>query len=407
MGNASFVATDPVTAALERIGLDRLTSASDPERRNALFRLAEEAAQMDGIDAALLGGEAAKQLTQLGELHAEDLVSAAVAHGRKAAAAAGRVEGNATPAPRGAASTEIFDSVTAELLGELIDSKAQPVTAVPTMLPSWNTACRDEGGGVGLARGWHVIVAGQPGAGKSNFALNLAAAALAAGEHVCFVSLEMSQAQLVTRLLATATGMNIRRFEHGADFDPPVARRAAGELTATLERSGGALYVNRHPIVSLEGVVRAIQAHYRRHECRVFIVDYVQLCWARSAETLFEQVQQISHTLRGLAADLGFVSIALSQFNRETSANRGSSPTPQGLMGGSVLENDADQVVLLDHSAFKRTWMTATGKVLLAKNRHGPQLEVPCAWDFRTLQVREDVVEDADTAARGAMRDGA
>jgi KaiC/GvpD/RAD55 family RecA-like ATPase len=404
---SSTVVTDPVSAALERIGFETLTSRDDPELRNALFRLAEEAAELDGLDAAILGGEAARRLANLGEPHAEELVSAAVAHGRKAAAAAGRRESGSTPAPRASAAAEIFDRVTPELLENLLASKAMPVTAVATMLPSWNAACRDEGGGVGLARGWHIIVAGQPGAGKSNFALNLAANALVAGERVCFISLEMSQAQLVTRLLATATGTNIRRFEHGIDFDPSVARQAAGELTATFARSGGALYVNRRPVASLEGVVRAIHAHYKRHECRVFVTDYVQLCWARSADTLFDQVQQISHTLRGLAADLGFVSIALSQFNRETSANRASSPTPQGLMGGSVLENDADQVLLLDHSAFKRTWMTATGKVLLAKNRHGQQLEIPCMWDFRTLQVREDVVEDADTAARAAMRAGA
>lgn len=409
MGDAIVVGTDPVSTALERIGLGRLGSPSDPGLRPALFRLGEEAAALDPLDAGLLEAEGAKLLAALGEPHADALVAAAVANGRKASAAARTTEPRAAPAPRGSTSRESFDQVTPELLETLIASKSAPVTAVPTMLPTWNTACRDEGGGVGLARGWHVIVAGQPGAGKSTFALNLVDAAMRAGERACFLSLEMSQVQLLTRLLAVSSGMNVRRFEHGSSFDPAVARTAATELIATLERTGGALYVNRQPVASLDGVVRAMQRHHERHQCRVFVVDYVQLCWARSASNLFEQVQEISHTIRGLAAGQGLVSIALSQFNRETSSNRASSPTPQGLMGGSVLENDADQVVLLDHSAHTRAGMTATGKVLVAKNRHGPQLEIPVRWDYQALRVREEggAADDPDRAARAALREGA
>ena len=303
----------------------------------------------------------------------------------------------------------VFDLVTGELLNSLITSKSAPVSAVPTILPTWNAACRDEGGGVGLARGWHVIIAALTGGGKSAFALNLIATALRAGERVCFLSLEMSQGQLLTRLLAILTGSNVRGFEHGSGFDEAAAREAAAEWSATLERTGGALYVNRRPLVSLDSVVQAIQAHHERHGCGVFVTDYVQLCWARSAASVFEQVQEISHTIRGLAADRGLVSIALSQFNRETSANRTSRPTPHGLMGGSALENDADQVVLLDHSSFKRTGMSATGMVLLAKNRHGPQVDIPVRWDYRTLQVREEssATDDSDVAAGAGMREGA
>ena len=316
--------------------------------------------------------------------------------------------GERTP-PASATREPVFDLVTGELLNSLITSKSAPVTAVPTMLPSWNTACRDEGGGLGLARGWHVIIAGQTGSGKSTFALNQIAAALRAGERVCFLSLEMSQGQLLTRLLAILTGRNVRPFEHGASFNEAAAREAAADRSATLERTGGALYVNRRPLASLDSVVQAIEAHHERHGCRVFLTDYVQLCWARSAASLFEQVQEISHTIRGLAADRGLVSIALSQFNRETSTNRTSPPTPHGLMGGSALENDADQVVLLDHSTFKRTGMTATGMVLLAKNRHGPQVDIPVRWDYRTLRVREEsgATDDSDVAARAGMREGA
>ncbi|MGH2403840.1 MAG: hypothetical protein ACRDGN_05170, partial [bacterium] len=53
---------DPVTAALARIGLDALRSATDGRLHDALLRLGQEAAVLDALDAGLLEFEAAKQL---------------------------------------------------------------------------------------------------------------------------------------------------------------------------------------------------------------------------------------------------------------------------------------------------------------------------------------------------------
>ena len=68
---------------------------------------------------------------------------------------------------------------------------------------SWNRRCRDEGGGVGLAHGWHVTIAAKSGTGKSILALNIAARAIECGERVAFLSLEMSRAQVATRAAAS------------------------------------------------------------------------------------------------------------------------------------------------------------------------------------------------------------
>jgi replicative DNA helicase len=89
--------------------------------------------------------------------------------------------------------------------------------------------------------------------------------------------------------------------------------------------------------------------------------------------------------------DLNIVSLGLSQFNRETSKNYDDSPTVQGLMGGSPLENDSDQVFLIDHSRYERVDNTggATQTLILGKNRHGPCVEFPARWDYNTLRIVE------------------
>ena len=74
-----------------------------------------------------------------------------------------------------------FSGLTGMVLRHINKVKLDPVDAVPTPLPGWNNHCRDEGGGVGIARGWHVVVAGNTGLGKSLLSLNLAAGAIKHG----------------------------------------------------------------------------------------------------------------------------------------------------------------------------------------------------------------------------------
>lgn len=289
-----------------------------------------------------------------------------------------------------------IDAISPVVLDAIKDRKLAPVDAVPTPLPSWNQKCRDAGGGVGLARGWHVTVGANTGSGKSLVALNLAASALNAGESVGFLSLEMSQEQLVTRLLGIVSGVSMPSLEAGQSFSLSEWRTAAQALNDLYARTGGMVYVNREQVSKLEDVLAAMRFLHESHGCRYLVVDYMQLAFVQGARSILDATQQVSHSIRDLARSLGVVSVALSQFNRETSANREAPPTPQGLMGGSPLENDSDQVILLDHSEYVRNEHTnsATTRLLLAKNRHGPQAIIPVRWDYRTLRLRE-LVGDA------------
>lgn len=283
-----------------------------------------------------------------------------------------------------------FDAIDREFLAGHLQRAAQPVDAVPMPFPSWNRACRDEGGGEGIAKGWHVIVAGATGAGKSLVALNCVAAAVRAGQSVCYISLEMSQTQLVTRLIGVLTGTSVRYLERGRGFNPDIAHTAAAEFADTTARCAGSIRVNRYPIRDLTDIDLVFGYYTTREKCSVFVVDYLQLAWTGNARDQVDRITEVSHAVRARAIEQHVVSIGLSQFNRRTSANRDERPTVEGLMGGSSLENDADQVLLLDHTTYERQGAgKAQGTALLAKNRHGPQTEIPVEWDYSCLQVRE------------------
>lgn len=287
---------------------------------------------------------------------------------------------------------DVLNPITA---AAMLKRKLEPVDAVPTPLASWNRVCRDEGGGEGWARGWNVPIAGRTGLGKSVFGLNAANAAVHAGHVVYFASLEMSRTQLYTRFLSIATGTAVRVLEQGRHLDASAHTAAAKKLAEIHERTGGLFLSNRKPIRRLADLRAAIRGAVEEHGARLAIVDYLQLAAADPNDA--REITLVSHAVRELAVDLDVTTLSLSQFNRETS-KVDTRPSVHGLMGGSAIENDADQVLLIDHSRIKRLpaplegW---SGFVLLDKNRHGPVVEVPIVFDSCTLRIREQEPDEA------------
>lgn len=284
-----------------------------------------------------------------------------------------------------------FDALLGGTLEAIRLAKLLPIEAVPTPYPSWNERCGDGGGGIGLARGWHLTVAGNTGQGKSLVALNLGMAAVQAGESVCFVSLEMTQSQLATRFMAMVTGRPVYRLEQGKSFDINAHIAAEHALQDIFDATGGVMRVNRNNLSDLDKITEAILHEWEFHGCRYVIVDYMQLAYVNQAKNDLDRITAVSSAIRRLAAEQKIITVGLSQFNRETSKDKERPPAPQGLMGGSALENDSHQVLLLNHASFQKDEETRTARteLMLAKNRHGGQVNIPILMDFQTLRVKE------------------
>jgi replicative DNA helicase len=280
-----------------------------------------------------------------------------------------------------------FDSITGQTLAQILDEKLAPIDAVPTPLPGWNTLCHGGGGGIGIARGWFITIGANTGSGKSLFALNLASHAIQHGEVVTFVSLEMGRSELATRLLSIVSGEPVVELEQGAHFSQDSYARAAKALDAVRERTGGHVLVNRRPLSKLADVTALIKYHAEVHGSRYFIVDYMQLAWTANSASIYDRMEMVAHALRDTAQTLNVTLIGLSQFNRQTSAARSERPVAQGLMGGSAIENDSHQVLLLDHSRMVRTGLQGDSWLIMDKNRHGSLADIPIRWDYRTLRL--------------------
>ena len=267
-----------------------------------------------------------------------------------------------------------------------------PVDAVPTPLSTINTSCRDDGGGVGLARGWFIVIGGNPGFGKSLIALNFAAEALRHGEPVGYASLEMSKYQLASRFFSIYSGEPAWQMERGS-FSKVAWQKAFDACRAAPSEDKPYLAVP-DMLYSLDDVLEFMEREREYRYVRYFVVDYLQLVGVGDEDEINRRVTEVTTHLRQFAVRYGVVVVCLSQFNRTTSGNYFESPRPQGLHGGMILEASADMVLLLDHSRMTRELPKARTWFLIAKNRHGPLGEIAVEWDYTNLRIRECVPEE-------------
>ncbi len=300
-----------------------------------------------------------------------------------------------------------FDKMLGAVLDRMAEEKEQQVDATPTPWPTWNAACRSAGGGVGIARGWHVVVGARSGAGKSLLGAALAARAIQSGERVAFLSLEMSQIEMQTRIMAIVARADVRRLEHGESFDRAEWSRAAAVMRDIYQQHGGVLLINRTTFPSLRSILDSIRHLVAHHEVGYILVDYMQLAAMSGgrATDLLDRVTEVSYHVRGLAKELGITTIGMSQLNRESS-KAPETPRKEGLMGGSPLENDADQVILLDHSRIVRDPATKAilSYAVLDKNRHGPVAEIPTYLSTTTLEMIERLPDELEHEVPSRLR---
>lgn len=292
----------------------------------------------------------------------------------------------------------LFDVMLGDVLDEMGREKQQPIDATPTPWPAWNAACRGAGGSVGIARGWHVVVGARSGNGKSLLGANMAVRAIENGEHAAIVSLEMAQIEMQTRVMAIVADQPANQMDHGQHFNPETWAAGKRAMHRIYEKHGGKLYINRRPMKKLADIASAIRWLHEHEGVRWYAVDYLQLAaigGGRAAE-LLDRITEVSFVVRGLAKDLRVTTIGMSQLNRETSRSN-DPPTKEGLMGGSPLENDAEQVMLLDHSRIIRDANGIKSWALLDKNRHGEVIEIPTFLNTRTLGIRERLRDEEDS----------
>lgn len=264
------------------------------------------------------------------------------------------------------------------------ERQLSPIKAVPTHLPMWNHCCGDDGGGIGLADGWFIVIGGNPKYGKSLLAIELAKHAMVCGRKPGFISLEMSKYALSSRIYAMMTDTPVWKLEKRG-FTEETFLKTWRQIDPT--GNGFSFIVDDTPHYEPHMVAESMERMVG-DGCDFIVVDYLQLASMGSEESINKAVAHTANSMRLKAKENDIPVVALSQFNRETSKNYLDTPQPQGLHGGMVIEASADQILLIDHSRFERDGHVSRAWLELT-NRHGAHGSIPVEWNYKTLRSRE------------------
>ncbi len=213
-----------------------------------------------------------------------------------------------------------------------------------------------------------VIVGGRPGLGKSSLALNIVWHAAVSARKTCAVfSLEMTELQVVQRLISMTAEIDGNRMRRG---------RLSGQEFDAISSASGEL--QRAPIFIEEAsrlTVTEILAKSRRLQADrgldMVVVDYLQLIEGVSGdENRVQEIAVITRALKSIARELEVPVIALSQLSRQIET-RGTEPMLSDLRESGSIEADADLVLLLWQKDRKDRDESVV-RLKLAKHRNGP-----------------------------------
>lgn len=178
-------------------------------------------------------------------------------------------------------------------------------------------------GGVGLAPARSLVITGQSGAGKTLLATSMALSAAAAGAKVVFFSLEMSRAEMLTRIGAYLFGGRMYRLlqvpsDRWTDGDRETFRRVVEWRETMRARQLFTLYQDQYHTTD-------IVARSRIHGADVVVVDwYQQLEMVRERGQTADDVDRIqSGALIKLAKAAGACVVIVSQLNATGGAKYG------------------------------------------------------------------------------------
>ena len=226
----------------------------------------------------------------------------------------------------------------------------------------------------GLQKSEMIIVAARPSMGKTALCLNISQyVGMNTDRAVGFFSMEMAKEQIVIRMLAADSQLDIRRVRTGALSEREFEKiKLSGEALAHAR-----IFIDETPgLTVMEMKAKARRLKLERN-LDILFIDYIQLMRPGGRfENRNQEMAFISRSLKELAKELQIPVVGISQLSRAPEKGR-REPRPQlsDLRESGAIEQDADVVIFiyrpevyapLDES------LHGIAEINVAKQRNGP-----------------------------------
>lgn len=224
----------------------------------------------------------------------------------------------------------------------------------------------------GFQRSDLIVFAGRPGMGKTSFMLSVALNAARLGARIGIFTMEMGVEQLVQRLIAMETGINMQKLRL-AQLTPQETKR----FTEAVAR------INHFPIFiddtpALTPIQIRTKARRLMHEfgLDMIMLDYMQLMTSgrHNDNNRVQEISYISRSLKELARELNVPLFSAAQLSRAVENRTDKRPVLSDLRESGSIEQDSDIVMFLYRDAVynEATEFPNQADIIVAKHRNGP-----------------------------------
>jgi replicative DNA helicase len=235
-----------------------------------------------------------------------------------------------------------------------------------------------------MTSGWQpsdlIIIAARPAMGKTAFVLSMTKQmALDHKQPVAVFSLEMSNLQLVNRLIVSETELPAEKIKNG-NLSPQEWEQLDAKIKRLIDSP---IFVDDTPGLSIFELRAKCRRLKKQHNIQMIIIDYLQLMNASGMNpgSREQEVSMISRSIKGLAKELSIPIIALSQLNRGVENRAGADgkrPQLSDLRESGAIEQDADMVLFIHRPEYYKITEDENGnsligvaELIIAKHRNG------------------------------------
>lgn len=253
-------------------------------------------------------------------------------------------------------------SVVSELVVDIKNRKTSP--EYPTGIPSLDELTW------GVHKSEVQVIAARTSQGKTTLALQIALNLAAQKKNVLFISLEMTNNQVMERALCCfcgISGWDLRRGRIPSDFDDKVStfRGLVDHLDLFLVDNMGSSFEH------VRSIFNSMEMQSQKPD--VIFVDYINLINDSEAQDERTALKKYMNELQEFAKLYDVAIVVVAQINRAATQRKDAEPTLADLKGSGVLE-EAPATVCLLHWRRNELDPEASGQfnIIVAKARHGP-----------------------------------
>jgi replicative DNA helicase len=274
-----------------------------------------------------------------------------------------------------------------------------------------------------ITSGWQnsdlIIIAARPAMGKTAFVLSMAKnMAVNFETSVAIFSLEMSNVQLVNRLIVNVTEIPGEKIKSGQ-----LRQDEWFQLDQRIKQLYDApIFVDDTPSLSVFELRTKARRLVKEYKVKCIVIDYLQLMNASgmSYGSREQEVSIISRSLKGLAKELNIPIIALSQLNRGVE-NRSVKDDPNAkrpqladLRESGAIEQDADIVCFIHRPEYYKIFEDTKGndlrgkaEILIAKHRNGSTGDILLSFKHEYIRFQnlndDRIADEYQSRIRGQL----